>query len=383
MTQSLLDPSDPIENGGLSPVAERLRQRSIELWGESRAVNIVGTSAETTSLLEKVEKMAPYDEPVLIFGESGVGKEALAEAIYLLGGRTSKKFIPVNCPQYQEGNLTVSELFGHRKGSFTGAVSDRRGCFDSADGGVIFLDEIGDLHMSAQVMLLRALATGEFQPLGSDATKQVSVRVVAATNRSLNQLAENQQFRRDLIFRLRYFQLRVPPLRKRGDDWRLLLGHFLRDLHARYGVEKQFSDDSLRLLRDYPWPGNVRELITVATMGYALADGDVIEPKDFLGQLEAEAGSPKERTKGSGRLDRLYEDLRSEEGDFWELVQEPFLDRELNRSEVRRLVGRGLRETHGNYGSLCQLWGVRQQQYQKFMDFLRHHRLKSKSYVDA
>lgn len=367
---------------GLSEPAQRIRELSIANWGADRTVEIVGRSAAMEQLLRRISKIAKYDEPVLVFGESGVGKEALAQAIYLLSPRARKPLVVVNCPQYQEGNLTVSELFGHRKGSFTGAMDHRRGCFETADGGVIFLDEIGDLHMSAQVMLLRALASGEFQPLGADFTSRVNVRVVAATNRSLNELAADRQFRRDLIFRLRYFQLDVPPLRDRGDDWRYLLEHYLQKLYLRYGVSKCFSKDSLRLLEDYPWPGNVRELITVTTTGYALSDGNVIEPRDFVGQLEDEESASRKGGARQDRLGMLERGLRQGNSSFWEGVQEPFLERDLNRREVRNLIARGLRETAGSYRQLLDLWHVDGSHYQKFMDFLRHHRLKPKSYQE-
>ena len=382
-----LGSSSPVEvppagPAGLSETALRIRELSIASWGPERAVEIVGRSPAMEQLLRRISKIAKYDEPVLVLGESGVGKEALAQAIYLLGPRARKPLVVVNCPQYQEGNLTVSELFGHRKGSFTGALDHRRGCFETADGGVIFLDEIGDLHMSAQVMLLRALAAGEFQPLGADFTSRVNVRVVAATNRSLNELAADRQFRRDLIFRLRYFQLEVPPLRDRGDDWHYLLEHYLRKLYRRYGVSKHFSDDSLRLLEEYPWPGNVRELITVTTTGYALSDGSVIEPRDFVGQLEDEDATARKGRPREDRLGLLERGLRQGGSSFWESVQEPFLERDLNRREVRNLIARGLRETGGSYRQLLDLWHIEGSHYQKFMDFLRHHRLKPKSYQD-
>ena len=250
---SQLSPSDAGDR--LCATAEHIRAASLRQWGSDREVQIVGRSPEVATLLSQLEKVAPYDEPVLILGESGVGKEALAQSIYLLSERRGTPFVSVNCPQYLEGNLTVSELFGHRRGSFTGATSDRKGCFETAEGGVIFLDEIGDLHMSAQVMLLRTLASGDFQPLGSERTRRANVRVVAATNRSLNQLAGERHFRRDLLFRLRYFLLRVPPLRERGNDWRLILDHVLDRLRERYGVRKRFAVTSLELLARYPWPG--------------------------------------------------------------------------------------------------------------------------------
>src|SRR5207244_9960368 len=164
---------------------------------------------------------------ILITGESGVGKEFFAKACYLLGDRTYAPFVVVNCPQYGDANLTVSELFGHVKGSFTGAMSDHQGLFEVADGGVVFLDEVGDLHPNAQTMLLRALAEKEVKPIGSTKTYSVNVRVIAATNRLLRDMIAVGQFRQDLYFRLRYFPLDVPPLREREEDWRLLISFFV------------------------------------------------------------------------------------------------------------------------------------------------------------
>jgi len=355
---------------GLSDVAREIRAASIRLWGLERAVTIVGLSRTLEEPLQRLLKIARFQEPVLILGESGVGKEMVAQALHAMGPRAARPFVSVNCPQYQEGNLTVSELFGHRRGSFTGAATDRRGCFETADGGSIFLDEVADLHTSAQTMLLRALATGEFQPLGSEATRRVNVRVVSATNRDLNALAGDERFRRDLLFRLRYFQLEVPPLRARGEDWRLLASYVLWCLGCRYGVRKTLSADSERLLERYPWPGNVRELVGVMTAGYALSDGDRIEPRDFVDHLEQDSQPTVSET------DEIYRRLCRESGDFWQLVQEPFLDRDLSRREVRRIVASGLRDTRGSYRRLLDLWRLPPEAYQKFMDFLRHHRLK-------
>ncbi len=369
-------PSEVSPSGPLCPVAERVRAESVRLWGADRMVTIVGQSRAIEEPLERLLKVARFHEPVLLLGESGVGKESFAAALHALGPRSDKPFVSVNCPQYQEGNLTVSELFGHKRGSFTGATNDRRGCFETADGGSIFLDEVADLHMSAQTMLLRALANGEFQPLGSEVTRKVSVRVVSATNRDLNSLAADERFRRDLLFRLRYFQVEIPPLRSRGDDWLLLAEYFLARLARRYGVRKCLSGDSIRLLERYDWPGNVRELISVATAGYALSDGDRIEPRDFVDHLEQE-----NRPRGS-EVDDLYRRLCRESGDFWQLVQEPFLDRELSRREVRTLVARGLRESRGSYRRLLEVWKIPAETYQKFMDFLRHHRLKPSNLED-
>jgi len=354
----------------LGDVAQHVRGLSVEQWGESRAVEMVGRDRTFLELLGKIVKVAPHSGPVLVIGESGSGKEALAQALYLLGPRRGRPFVSVNCPQYQDGHLTVSELFGHRKGSFTGAVADRKGCFDTADRGVIFLDEIADLHMSAQVMLLRALASGECQPLGADSTHSVNVRVIAATNRPLDKLMVAQEFRHDLFFRLRYFLLTVPPLRQRGEDWLVLLSYFLGKLHAEHGVDKTFSSASLDILSKYDWPGNVRQLISVATMGYAMAEGDLIEPHHFQEQIDSRGLSEDETDED------LYHRVAVGREDFWEIVYKPFLDRDLNRNQLRAMIKRGLFETQNSYRDLLERLHIPQASYQKFMDFLRHHRLK-------
>ncbi|HUM02467.1 MAG TPA: sigma-54 dependent transcriptional regulator, partial [Thermoanaerobaculia bacterium] len=314
----------------MSDIAHRVFSLSMEEWGERRAIEMVGSAPGFLSLLAKTEKVASFDEPVLIIGESGSGKEAVAQAIYLLGPRRGKPYVSVNCPQYQEGNLTVSELFGHKKGSFTGASADRKGCFETANGGVIFLDEIADLHMSAQVMLLRALARGEFQPVGSETTKSVNVRVVAATNRPLDQLVSREAFRHDLYFRLRYFLIEVPSLRSRGDDWQLLVHHFLGRLRARYGVVKSVSADALRILGAYSWPGNVRELTSVVTTAYALCDGDVIQAQDVISAL-----GHGEETPDEPRVGDLYRRIVMGGESFWQTVGNPFLDREISRNTAK------------------------------------------------
>ncbi len=354
----------------LSEAALRVDRLAVAQWGAHRAVSIVGRHPLLLEALAKAEKIAAFGEPVLVTGESGSGKESLAEAIYLLGPRRGKPFVAVNCPQFQEGNLTVSELFGHRRGSFTGAVADRRGCFEVADGGVIFLDEIGDLPMGAQVMLLRALATGEFQPLGDTRTRRVNVRVVAASNRPLARLGVGDQFRHDLFFRLRYFHIAVPPLRERGDDWQLLLEYFLARLCARHGVVKSFSPSALSILSTYDWPGNVRELESVVTMGYALCDRNLIEPNDFVTLFE-------ERQAPAGEVEEdLYRQVVVSGADFWRTVHHRFLERDLNRAQVRAFVRRALIAAGGSYRRLVEHLGLPAADYQRLMDFLRHHRLK-------
>ena len=360
----------------LSERALRLRQLSIERWGEAQAVDMVGRSAALIDLLAKIEKIARYREPVLVTGESGVGKEGIGQAIYLLGDKPGAPFVSVNCPQFQEDNLTVSELFGHVRGSFTGAAGDRPGAFEEADGGAIFLDEIGDLLPAAQAMLLRVLSTGQVRALGGSRTRSVDVRVISATNKPLNQLAMSRAFRYDLLFRLRHFHLQVPALRERGDDWRLVLDYCLHRLALKYGVRKQFSAGAMRILEQHTWPGNVRQVVGVVNMGYAMADAELIEADDFVSLLE------RSEPGGDGEVS-IFDRVVKFGEDFWTTVYKGFMDRDLNRSQVRLMVKRGLVAAGGNYRRLLDLLHMPASDYQRFMLFLRHHDLKPRAGSDS
>lgn len=356
----------------MNELAQRVRQLSVDLWGEGRDVQIEGDDPKLSGALHKLEKFAAYEFPLLITGESGVGKELFAKAFYLLSSRRGHPFTSVNCPQYQDGNLTVSELFGHKKGSFTGAASDHKGLFESADGGMVFLDEIGDLHIRAQVMLLRFLAEGEFFAVGSTERRAVNVRVIAATNLDLLDLVAEGKFRLDLFYRLRYFRLRVPPVRERGSDWKCLCNTFLRELNQRHGVEKHFSAESYAVLQNYSWPGNIREIKSIVTIAFSASSGNSIEPTDFLEELEGE------KVNGGNQLsvDDCYRRMLEGGESFWQVVHDPFMDRELNRSQVKKVVCQGLAESKNSYKVLLKFFRIPEDQYLKFMDFLRHHRLK-------
>jgi DNA-binding NtrC family response regulator len=350
--------------------AVRIREASACRWGEARAVEIAGHSTALQTVLERLKKFAPFTEPILITGESGTGKEGLAQACYVLGTRRERPFLAVNCPQLQDSSMTVSELFGHKKGSFTGAAVDRKGCFDEADGGVLFLDEIADLDPVAQTMLLRALSDGEIKALGESQSRRCDVRVLAATNRPLRKLMLSGQFRQDLYFRLRYFALELPHLRDRDDDWRLLVDFFLDKLAAQHGCRKHFSDAALGLLGNYTWPGNIRELRAIVTVGYSLADRSAIEPSHFASEL----GRLTEPADDSS-ID-LYVELVDGRKSYWDVVYPAFMDRELSRSQVRAILHKGLARSDGSYQKLLAVFNMPPSDYQKFMDHLRHHRLK-------
>jgi len=251
---------------------ENLQLRQ-ELVGKYRFDNMVARSSRMEDVLQMAGRVAQSDATVLILGESGTGKELLARAIHYNSPRKDKPFITVNCPSIPD-NLLESELFGHVKGAFTGAVKDRKGKFKLADNGTIFLDEIGDLRGEVQAKLLRVLQEHEFERLGDSRPVKVNVRVLAATNKDLQKLIEEGQFREDLYYRLSVFPITIPPLRERNEEIPFLVDFFLR----RYAPDRQLVMDpeALEILQQYHWPGNIRELENVIERAVILASGNRI-----------------------------------------------------------------------------------------------------------
>jgi DNA-binding NtrC family response regulator len=225
-----------------------------------RIENIVGTSSRMQELFQLIQTVADSDSTVLILGESGTGKELVARAIHYAGPRSNHPLIPVNCGAIPE-DLLESELFGHVKGAFTGAVMNRIGRFQLADEGTIFLDEIGDMSPKLQVKLLRILQEHEFEPVGATQTIKVNVRVIAATNKNLEQAVAEKRFREDLYYRLNVIPLSIPPLRERREDIPVLIQHFVEKFNKlKHRKITGFSPEAVKLLQEHPWPGNVREL---------------------------------------------------------------------------------------------------------------------------
>ncbi len=239
--------------------------------GSDAFARIVGKSPAIQLLCAHIEKVAPTQATVLLVGESGTGKELAAEAIHLASPRHQKPFMAVNCGAISP-NLIESELFGHEKGSFTGADRQHKGYFERADGGTLFLDEITEMSMELQVRLLRVLETGRFMRVGTHQEIATNVRVVAATNRNPEQAVAKGTLREDLYHRLSVFPLVLPPLRERGDDILLIADHFLQSLNQEYGTSKRFSDDACEAMLSYAWPGNIRELRNYVYRSYILAD---------------------------------------------------------------------------------------------------------------
>ncbi len=235
---------------------------------------LYGSSAAMESMYRQLERVAGTDATVLLEGESGTGKELIAKTVHQASRRSDRQFVAVNCGAIP-AHLIEAALFGHEKGSFTGALKQQSGYFEHASGGTLFLDEITEMPCDMQVKLLRVLESGSFLRIGGSDAVSVDVRLIAATNRSLQQAVREGSLRQDLMYRLAVFPVRVPPLRERGQDVELLARHFLSELNEQAGTSKQFSRPSLERLRAYPWPGNVRELKNLVHRAYILS-ADVV-----------------------------------------------------------------------------------------------------------
>src|SRR5438034_1618145 len=247
-----------------------------EIHREHNFDEIVGSSARLRALLRQVEQVAPTDSTVLITGETGTGKELIARAIHSRSPRRERPLVKVNCSAISAG-LVESELFGHVKGAFTGAIDRRVGRFELADGGTIFLDEIGELPLETQVKLLRVLQEQEFEPVGSSRTVRVNVRIIAATNRDLEQAVQAGRFRSDLFYRLNVFPLLMPPLRERRSDIPSLAAFFLERFSRKFGKTVEgVSHATMRRLSEYAWPGNIRELQNIVERGVVLSQGSLL-----------------------------------------------------------------------------------------------------------
>lgn len=402
-----------------TPLARRLQGLSRTAWGRDGVVTMLGRHDAFVQAQDRLARYSDIDRPVLLQGESGVGKELFARSLHLLSDRRPRPFVAANCAVFQNEHLLVSELFGHAAGAFTGADSRRCGLFETAAGGTLFLDEVSELPPRAQAALLRALGEGEVRRLGDDQLRTVDVRIVAATNQDLGDRVRRGRFRADLYHRLGGLHLTIPPLRRRGADWRLLFDAYLDRLNREHDLagspdERSLTDRAAAVLAGYRWPGNVRELHAVADVGFCLAadgrieprhlrprlhrslsasagDGVVCEPASELAASELPAcglapssircsdcndRSPGGAVEKPRDLDRRYHALATGKADFWATIHKPYLDRDLNRKQVRTLIARGLRVTEGSYVRLLPLFGIDRDDYSRFMDFLRHHRLK-------
>jgi two-component system response regulator PilR (NtrC family) len=331
------------------------RGADAEMHADGRS--LTGHSPAMTNLRSQIEKLARNQAPVFIHGESGTGKEVTARLIHHLGARAGGPFVPVNCGAISP-ELMESEFFGYRKGSFTGATSDKEGLFQAADGGTLFLDEVSDLPLAMQVKLLRAIQERAVRPVGAQAEQAVDVRILSASHRDLAQLVTENRFRQDLYFRINVITLRVPPLRERLEDIPELVAHVLARFAERDGgPQHTLSQAALTTLQHYPFPGNVRELENLLERACALCEGDEIDTADLgldaasefgtVSTLFAVPASPSEEESENEDIGEVSDDERAR-------VLRALDETHWNRSAAARKLGMTLRQLRYR----LQKWGM-------------------------
>jgi transcriptional regulator with GAF, ATPase, and Fis domain len=329
----------------------------------------------------EIDCAARSDAKILITGETGVGKEVAARLIHQRSQRASAPLVTLNCAGLPD-SLLESELFGHVRGSFTGAYRDKPGLLETAPNGTVFLDEVGEMSMRMQVVLLRFLESGEIQRIGADrAHTRVNVRLVTATNRDLAASIAAGSFREDLYFRLNVIRLIIPPLRDRAEDIPLLVQYFLGTFGQVHKVgSAEVTAEAMEILTAYRWPGNIRELKNVVERMVLKAGSQPVRPRDLPPELlravttaattpAASAAAPARPTPAEELTSLMLKQGES----FWSAVYPLFMARDLTRADLRRIVQIGLESTNGNYRLLVQLFNMPGDDYKRFLSFLRKH----------
>jgi len=345
-----------VENKRLKDENRYLRQQLVERFDFG---DIVGKNPHVLRLFEEIKKVAPTDSTVLLCGETGTGKELFARAIHAQSKRAGRQFIAVDCSTFA-ATILESELFGHVKGAFTGALKDKAGIFKAADGGTLFLDEVGNLDPGIQGKLLRVMETQEFKPVGGTHTEKSDLRIISATNRDLKTMVDEGSFREDLFYRFNIFPLFIPPLRERRDDIPRLLYHFLGVYCRKTGKRVDgFSDDALEMLTRYDWPGNVRQLRNTVERLVILADGRILDDRSLTDSWETKGPPSREG------IPETLEELR--------LVKKELLENQFGRIE-RAFLQQALLAEDGNITRAAKRVGM---QRSNFSALMKKHRLSA------
>jgi transcriptional regulator with PAS, ATPase and Fis domain len=342
--------------------------------------NLIGVSARMQALRTELADAAVSDAKVLLTGESGVGKEVASRAIHQLSRRAQMPMVAINCAGIPE-SLLESELFGHVRGSFTGAYRDRAGLIERANRGTLFLDEVCEMGPRMQGLLLRFLETGDIQPVGSDrGPSQLDVRIIAATNRDPLELVRSKVFREDLYYRLNVIDIWIPPLRERREDIPVLFDHFLKIYSAQHRMpQPALAADAVAWINEHEWPGNVRQMKNTVERLIVRGRGAVVTAAQLTGREPA--GAPVSvavpaavpAASKSSLADAVYDRMVKNRESFWSAVHAAYMVRDLTRNDVRAIITRGLHETAGNYKILVELFNMDRSDYKRFLNFLRKH----------
>jgi transcriptional regulator with PAS, ATPase and Fis domain len=341
----------------------------------SPEAHLIGSSAAIRAVAEEIGYAARTASKVLIMGESGVGKEVVARTIHYASARSRAPLMTINCAGVPD-TLLESELFGHVRGSFTGAYRDKPGLLELAHGGTVFMDEVGEMSLRMQALLLRFLENGEIQSVGADRPKaRADVRVIAATNRRLLERIATKEFREDLYYRLNVIHIVVPPLRERPEDIGPLFTHFLTTFATQHRMPvPKIAADALRRLETYTWPGNARELRNVAERLIVRGTTGTLRVADLpIQAISARAAAALQTTAAASTVQELFDRMVRGGESFWSVVYAAFMSRDLTRDDVRDIVGRGLERAHGNYKIVVQLFNMPAGDYKRFLNFLRKH----------
>jgi len=352
-------------------------------------VRLIGRSPAIQALEAEIDSASRSDAKVLITGETGVGKEVVSRLIHHRSARAAAGLVTLNCAGLPD-SLLESELFGHVRGSFTGAYRDKPGLLEMAPNGTVFLDEVGEMSMRMQVVLLRFLESGEIQRVGADRSHtRVNVRLITATNRELEKEIQSGAFREDLYFRLNVIRFSIPPLRERAEDVPLLVKFYSDSFSQSHKVPvMEIAPDAMETLMAYRWPGNIRELKNVVERIVLKTSGRPVRVTDLppeilktspasVAAVEVSATAAGDALDGAlantGRADELAAAMIKQGESFWSAVYPIFMSRDLTRTDLRRIVQIGLETTNGNYRLLVQLFNMAPQDYKRFLSFLRKH----------
>jgi transcriptional regulator with PAS, ATPase and Fis domain len=324
---------------------------------------IVGNSRPIRDLCDQISRIANNTATVLIQGETGTGKELVARAIHKLSSRSKGPFVPIDCGAISEG-LLESELFGSKRGSFTGAIADRPGVFEAAHTGTLFLDEISNMNLAMQAKLLRVLQEKEIRRVGETRYRPIDVRLVAASNTNLKQLVAEGSFRQDLLFRLNVIAVAIPPLRSRRDDIPMIASHFLKQLNSTHKAGKVFGPKALEPLLAYHFPGNVRELQNSVERAFFTTTANTIRA------ISIESSQAEESIN---EVRKWLAELADGRRNFWTEIHDRYKRRDISREKVVALIDLGLRTTRGSYKNLASLLHIQEREYRRLMDFLRRN----------